>query len=1656
MKKIYALCAILFLGLVSTITAQKGKIDPKNPPIFSNSANCTLTVSIDDRTPGVVCSELVKSLVAITPACVDTTVATYRWSSSVGGVFSTSRTADFNLPKFLVATSVTFTVWVKNGTDSLSADIIFVVKPRPSRPTISPVGTIILCNNNAVILNASGCTGSSVTSWSNGANGVNSISVPAIGGTYFKVACEKNGCVSDSTAAAALITGIATPPPTVTNKTICEGTTITAGNGLQAQHASCGGDATGTYVYTGGTVGYDQGYRSTNAVDPSVVVPNSGATIKKISVSITWRKQKGGFQNSCGVGDTENWPFHTETQFRIKSPSGRIITLVNTNTYGGANNPQVTTVFEDGANPVIFYNPPVSGTFASAEPLSGFIGENASGTWTLLPYDAVWKDPLCVSGFSISFTATNTNGTLTWWDAPTGGSQVGTGSEYIPINTTAGTYTYYAQGQCNQGCPSTRTAATLTILPTPIAPTADVNVPLLNGTRGICGGESITLTATGCNNGNTIKWTDQSNTNIGTGSPLIITPTFSNYSNITYTYKAICEGINGCRSINSNVLNVTVKYKPLKPIVSGPGNSVCTNASVSLSYSGCSGTLGWTGNRTGSSINFILIGNVNIKAACTTNGCTSDSSDVYSITALPKPGNVTINSSSVQALCRGESVTLSANGCTPAQVRWTGGFSGSPITITPTSSRNFRASCLGINGCAGDSSSALTIMVLPKTKPLITGQASVCGTQSITLTATGCSGASETVMWQNGDTGTTFNATIAQTQTFRAVCIRNGTCVSDSSDVFTVNYYAKPATPTIITPNNSTICQGSSITLTASGCANGTTYKWTGGLSGSSISVSPSTTKSYKVACNLNNVCSSDSSSATTITVLPTPIFSVNANKTSLCTGESATLTATGCTGALSWTGGTTTTAINVSPTVSTTYTATCTTGSCSFSQQIVITVLSTPSVTTSGVLQCNGQPTTLTANNIPSGSTIQWRKDGVDIVGATGTTYSTSVVGSYDFTSYKLTNVNTSVIGGGSYPNTVIYFTDKNIGFVGNGDGIFKTGDGGITWTRVYNSASKTVNSIYMNSLNGWAVGEQGLAIKTIDGGNTWTNASISTSFPLKKVSFKDSNNGVIVGDFGSIYYTTNAGNTWATVNTFNGGNYPTFLSLSFVPNTTNVWAVGFKASSVFMAKSTDNGITWLENSLNISQIPANTFLNNITFTSANNGLIVGSNSTIFKTSNGGTNWQLQTSSISSNFKDIQFVNGQIGYICGSFPTGSLLKTTDGGNNWKSLNMSAYPVSLSFVDENTGWLTNYGSVLQYIAPQCSTIPTILSTPQRPNAPSITPITNSTICQGSSITLSATGCAGGTYAWTGGLTGSSVTVSPTATKNYKVACTVGVCVSDSSAVVTITVFGSMYSIVSGNWDDASTWSCGREPLLSDNVTINVGNVVTIRNANAKAKKMLNNGQVSFLNSTSRLTFGNGAIQTITYTSQPGPVDGKDGEVNSYLPNTPNPDVLYTNIYAWTISGVENIKRCFFGYDLSSIPTNAVVDSAFFSLYFSQAFVDGPQGAYHSGHTALIGDNAFFINRVTGNWTESGVTWNNKPTFSTTNQVSIAPFTNYRQDYTKMNVKNLVADMVANPTSSYGFMLRYQVEAVYKITIFATSDDPNPAVRPKLQVYYHLP
>lgn len=128
------------------------------------------------------------------------------------------------------------------------------------------------------------------------------------------------------------------------------------------------------------------------------------------------------------------------------------------------------------------------------------------------------------------------------------------------------------------------------------------------------------------------------------------------------------------------------------------------------------------------------------------------------------------------------------------------------------------------------------------------------------------------------------------------------------------------ATPTL-SVNSPSICEGESITLTATPSAGGGVYLWgPGGETSSSISVSPTTTPNYTVSYSLNGCTSAVQTS--TVTVNPSPTVSVNSG--TICQGANITLSATPSSigGSYSWSpGGATSSSITVSPSGNTNYT---------------------------------------------------------------------------------------------------------------------------------------------------------------------------------------------------------------------------------------------------------------------------------------------------------------------------------------------------------------------------------------------------------------------------------------------------------------------------------------------------------------------------------------------------------------------------------------------------------------------------------------------------------------------------------------------------------------------------------------------------------------
>lgn len=312
-------------------------------------------------------------------------------------------------------------------------------------------------------------------------------------------------------------------------------------------------------------------------------------------------------------------------------------------------------------------------------------------------------------------------------------------------------------------------------------------------------------------------------------------------------------------------------------------------------------------------------------------------------------------------ICAGQSVILTASGGT--NVQWSGGSSAttSSIIVSPTSTTIYYATVSNGSCASVPDTFVVTVDTLPTVQ--ISGTDSMCAGQNIILTASGGSN----YQWSGGSSATTssINVSPASTTTYY-VTTTNGVCTSNP-DTFVV-----AVTPiqnvTIVGPT--TVCLGQSVTLTATGASS---YQWSGGSNATTaaISISPTTNTVYYASPGVS-ACPGTPDTIV-INVVPTPILNVSGN-TTICAGQSTTLTATGGT-FYQWSGGATdtTASITVSPTATTTYFVTTSNGICS-SPYDTITVVVTPSPTVTIIapaMICPGAGVTLTA--VGNATTYVW-----------------------------------------------------------------------------------------------------------------------------------------------------------------------------------------------------------------------------------------------------------------------------------------------------------------------------------------------------------------------------------------------------------------------------------------------------------------------------------------------------------------------------------------------------------------------------------------------------------------------------------------------------------------------------------------------------------
>ncbi len=201
----------------------------------------------------------------------------------------------------------------------------------------------------------------------------------------------------------------------------------------------------------------------------------------------------------------------------------------------------------------------------------------------------------------------------------------------------------------------------------------------------------------------------------------------------------------------------------------------------------------------------------------------------------------------------------------------------------------------------------------------------------------------------------------------------------------------------------------------------------------------------------------------------------------------------------------------------------------------------------------------------------------------------------------------------------------------------------------------------------------------------------SSSSSEILTDIAFGDSNTTYVCGAMGALLKSKNTGLNWSQIPT------GLYQSLNCIQ--------ALNKQQVYMARndlyySPDGGETWQGHGLDNfgSQIHELLFLN------SNVGYILKNG--IMQTTNAGITWTHVFDSGSDNaypalvYTEIQFIDSNTGYCAGGksydgVSIGNILKTTNGGENWYSLNFETSQITaFYFFDASIGYIFNFNKEL--------------------------------------------------------------------------------------------------------------------------------------------------------------------------------------------------------------------------------------------------------------------------------------------------------------------------------------------------------------------------
>ena len=263
-----------------------------------------------------------------------------------------------------------------------------------------------------------------------------------------------------------------------------------------------------------------------------------------------------------------------------------------------------------------------------------------------------------------------------------------------------------------------------------------------------------------------------------------------------------------------------------------------------------------------------------------------------------------------------------------------------------------------------------------------------------------------------------------------------------------------------------------------------------------------------------------------------------------------------------------------------------------------------------------------------------------------------------------------TNLTGGGLPVNVNIRQLAEYDGeiFISTNTGVYKTNNGGTTWTKASTGLGTANSSVGMltvanNTLYATSESQFGLYSST-DSGVSWEPVGSGSTAPNYVTSIVYVGNALIAAGLTSVYVSTNFGQTWATVTSGLGANNR--LS-QLVVKGTSVFGTSTSpfSGNAGVYRSDNNGAAWTAAG---TGLVANTVYQ-ILLVKGTNVYTLTNLAPLYTTANNGTSWTAITSDLPSQALYELKANDQLMFVAGS--QGTYFSSTN-GTSWTTMNVGA------------------------------------------------------------------------------------------------------------------------------------------------------------------------------------------------------------------------------------------------------------------------------------------------------------------------------------------------------------------------------------------------